>query len=750
MAVSNNHLTVDESRLHRNVSGSLGLPDSDSSQFLNMGGSRLEVRALSGSISQNGYGFGEEEEDYQQRKAKFKHANKRERWNNRTEFLLTLVGYTIGLGNVWRFPHLCHKNGGASFLIPYGIMLAVEGIPLYYMELCIGQRMRKGSIGVWNEISPYLGGVGIASVVVCFLVCLYYNVVISWCVFYFVQSFQSPLPWAACPTHKVTIGNITRMEPVPACDVSKPTEYFWYRTTLGISSGIEDGGGMNWKLWGCLVATWILVWLCMCKGIKVTGKIVYITATLPLILLIIFFFRGVHLDGYQDGLRLLFVPEFNRLKDPLVWLDAAVQIFYSLGVAYGSLIAFSSYNPMKNDSTRDAITVCFVNCATSIYASIVVFCFIGFQAQDRMNTCLEEKRNDIERMLNVTGLISQGMPDWDKVNQGEISDVIKNASVIANETLRVCNKTQFLEISQGQGLAFIVFTDAINKMPLAPVWAVMFFLMLITVGIDTEFGMLEGVVTPIRDMKLLPNWKKEYVSGLISLVICVLGFPLVQHSGEYWVQLVDGYCSGIPLLIIALVECIAISYIYGIDRFSDDIQYMTNKPPRFIWKWCWKVISPLAILAVLGMSIKGMSEGRPSYSVWNDKLKKTVSKPLPPWGVFLGIMLTLCSIFFIPAVAFLRYFGFIGMGTPTLPDVVLSETHNSETQPLYQADNGKKKKKKKGAKTPAKTLTRKKGKALNGGPTLMVTTNGTLPTSGPGNGDIRHLLNHNNGTIGYI
>lgn len=62
-----------------------------------------------------------------------------------------------------------------------------------------------------------------------------------------------------------------------------------------------------------------------------------------------------------------------------MWLDAAIQIFYSLGVAYGSLIAFSSYNPIKHDSTKDAITVCLINCATSIYASVVVFCFIGFQ-----------------------------------------------------------------------------------------------------------------------------------------------------------------------------------------------------------------------------------------------------------------------------------------------------------------------------------------------------------------------------------
>ena len=69
----------------------------------------------------------------------------------------------------------------------------------------------------------------------------------------------------------------------------------------------------------------------------------------------------------------------------------------------------------------------------------------------------------------------------------------------------------------GQGLAFLTFTDAINKMPLGPLWSVVFFLMLITIGIDTEFGMLEGVVTPLIDMNLTPKWTKEKISGVAAL-----------------------------------------------------------------------------------------------------------------------------------------------------------------------------------------------------------------------------------------
>ncbi|KAJ3597276.1 hypothetical protein NHX12_000804 [Muraenolepis orangiensis] len=84
----------------------------------------------------------------------------RPQWENPIQFVLACVSYAVGLGNVWRFPYLCQLHGGGGFLIPYLIMLVLEGVPLFYMELAIGQKMRMGSIGAWSAISPYLGGVG--------------------------------------------------------------------------------------------------------------------------------------------------------------------------------------------------------------------------------------------------------------------------------------------------------------------------------------------------------------------------------------------------------------------------------------------------------------------------------------------------------------------------------------------------------------------------------------------------------------
>ncbi|RWS14029.1 Sodium-dependent neutral amino acid transporter SLC6A17-like protein [Dinothrombium tinctorium] len=122
----------------------------------------------------------------------------RESWDSKLQFMLATIGYAVGLGNVWRFPYLAQKNGGGAFLIPYLIMLAIEGIPVFYLELAVGQRLRKGAIGAWNLVSNYLGGIGIASAVVSFNVALYYNTIIAWCIFYLFHSFESPLPWSSC------------------------------------------------------------------------------------------------------------------------------------------------------------------------------------------------------------------------------------------------------------------------------------------------------------------------------------------------------------------------------------------------------------------------------------------------------------------------------------------------------------------------------------------------------------------------
>ncbi|XP_018575346.1 sodium-dependent neutral amino acid transporter B(0)AT3 [Anoplophora glabripennis] len=575
--------------------------------------------------------------------------DERESWDSKLTFLLATIGYAVGLGNVWRFPYLAQKNGGGAFLIPYFVMLAIEGIPIFYLELAIGQRLRKGAIGVWNQVSPFLSGIGISSAVVSFNVALYYNTIIAWCLFYFVQSFQSQLPWAKCPNVYFPNGSyITE----PECVISSPTQYFWYRTTLMVSEDISTPEQFNWKIALALLVAWILVYMCMIKGIASSGKVVYVTATFPYIVLIIFFFRGITLKGAGDGLRHLFTPSWHTILDPVVWLEAGTQIFFSLGLAFGGLIAFSSYNPVNNNCYRDAVMVSLTNCFTSMFAGIVVFSIIGFKATMTFEKCLQLRSSMLMELLG-SDYNSSKIPHQSTVPTNQaINKILPD--------LPVCDLQKELDNSaSGTGLAFIIFTEAINQFPGAQFWSVLFFLMLFTLGIDSQFGTLEGVVTSVVDMKLFPNLPKEILTGVICLTCCLISMVFAHGAGSYVFVLFDNFSGNFPLLIIAFFECIGVSYVYGLKRFADDIEMMTGQRPGLYWLICWKYLSPLAMLSILVASFVEIAVDGSGYAAWVSSKGETEQHTWPVWAVLLIIALVLTSVLWIPGAAIARLFGIV-------------------------------------------------------------------------------------------
>ncbi|XP_072303753.1 sodium-dependent neutral amino acid transporter B(0)AT1-like [Eucyclogobius newberryi] len=564
-------------------------------------------------------------------------AGDRPKWDNKAQYLLTCVGFCVGLGNVWRFPYLCQSHGGGAFMIPFLILLVLEGIPLLHLEFAIGQRLRKGSVGVWRSINPCLTGVGIASMLVSFLVGTYYNTIMAWIMWYLFNSFQNPLPWSQCPL------NANKTGLVEECARSSTVDYFWYRETLNTSTAIEETGDLQWWMVLSLVAAWTLLYVCTIRGIETTGKAVYITSTLPYLVLTIFLVRGLTLKGSFEGIKFLFTPDVNELMNPTTWLDAGAQVFYSFSLAFGGLISFSSYNSVHNNCEQDAVLISIINGCTSVYSATVIYSIIGFRATQNFDDCVSD---NILKLMNAFDVPENNITDS---NYNEALNFFNqtNPALVGNLDLATCDIKFFLSQGvEGTGLAFIVFTEAIIRMPISPLWAVLFFVMLFCLGLSTMFGNIEGVVAPLQDLNILPkSWPKEVLCGLVCFVSFGLGLIFALRSGNYWLALFDNYAGSIPLLVIGFCEMIAVVYVYGIDRFNKDIEFMIGHKPNIFWQATWRVVSPLIMVVILIFYFVTQVSKSPSYLVWDtaSAVFPTLDEQLYPTFVY-GIIFILAGI----------------------------------------------------------------------------------------------------------
>uniref|UniRef100_F6Z3N8 Transporter n=1 Tax=Ciona intestinalis TaxID=7719 RepID=F6Z3N8_CIOIN len=218
----------------------------------------------------------------EEREGEDKKLRERDVWSGKFDFLLACCGTAVGLGNVWRFPYLCYKNGGGAFLIPYLIV-----------------------------------------VIIC-----YYAVILAWALFYLFQSFRAELPWAncnntwndpiKCQDNLTYVRSLNMTEEQRRENFTFPVEEYWENYVLKITDGIEDLGGLRWELAGVLLLAWIVCYLTVFQGTKSTGKAMYFTATFPYVMLIILLIRGVTLPGAWKGIQFYITPNITKLGEPEV------------------------------------------------------------------------------------------------------------------------------------------------------------------------------------------------------------------------------------------------------------------------------------------------------------------------------------------------------------------------------------------------------------------------------------------------
>ncbi|XP_073347738.1 sodium- and chloride-dependent GABA transporter 2-like [Pagrus major] len=517
--------------------------------------------------------------------------NKRGQWANKREFILAIIGEIIGLGNVWRFPYLCFKNGGGVFLIPYVSILLTCGIPLFFLEVSVGQLTGQAGITCWGRICPLFQGLGYSNQMASLYMVMYYIVILAWAFLYLFSSFHTVLPWSSCNntwnTENCTdnhqndsfYGQINE-------NATSSVKEFWQRRVLGLSGGIEEMGSIRWDLAGCLVLSWIICYFCVWKGVKSSGKVVYFTATFPYMMLIALLIRGLTLPGAADGIGFYLSPDLTRLADPQVWMDAGSQILFSYAVCEGCLPALGSYNKYNNNCYKDTFALCILNSVTSIVAGFAVFSVLGFMSYE----------------LGV-----------------DISTVAES----------------------GPGLAFIAYPRAVAMMPLPQLWAAFFFIMIIFLGVDSEFVVLEGLVTSISDLYpsfFLTGHRRKLLLLFICAVSFCIGLIMVTEGGLYVFLLFDYYaCSGMPIMLCAILESICVGWIFGADHYYKKIKEMIGYYPSPYMKYCWRFLTPLACTGILLFSLVKFTP-----------LTYNSTYQYPGWGYAIGIVLALSSVFPTP------------------------------------------------------------------------------------------------------
>lgn len=514
----------------------------------------------------------------------------RQQWASPVEFLLSCIAMSVGLGNVWRFPFVALENGGGAFLIPYILVLLFIGKPLYYMELCLGQFCASGSVRVW-DISPAFRGVGYGQAFATWAVVTYYVSLMGLTVFYFFASFSSVLPWSTCGVlAAVTCVDKTKNATELAeslgmnkSNLTSAAEEYFRREVLQIDeSGIDNGlDAPEWRLSLCLLFSWIILFVVLAKGVQSSGKAAYFTALFPYVVLFIMLVRGATLPGAVDGVLYFIRPRWEMLLDPKVWYAAVDQSFFSLSVGFGSIIMFSSYNDFRHNVYRDAAIISVTDTLTSLLAGFTTFAILGHLADQ----------------LGV-----------------EVSEVVKGG---------------------GTSLAFVSYPDVLARFDWVPqLFAVLFFLMLFTLGVGSASALTGCIITIICDE--FPHFKR----WLVTLLVCIAGFLLglfyVTPQGQYVLELINYYGGGFIIFILVVFEIIAVQWVYGINNFCRDIEFMLGRKTGWYWKFCWTLLIPI-LLAVIFI-----------YSQATAKPLSVGSYELPSGFIGFGIFLAVIACLLVP------------------------------------------------------------------------------------------------------
>lgn len=501
--------------------------------------------------------------------------SQRSQWKSNTGFLLAALGSAIGLGNIWRFPYVAWRNGGGAFLIPYFVALFVVGVPLLILEFGFRHYMRRALPAALAEVHPRFRWIGWWAVsFVMFGIVAYYGVVIAWCGNYVVYSVTQP--WG-----DVSGVNAYFDEQLLGAFVNgAPFEF--YNESSGFRFGRMNGAvvislGLVW------IANWLITRRELQSGIELISKL-FIPALVLLTTVIVIWSWGF--EGAVDGRSIYLDPNWTQMFEAGTWIDAFTQIFFSLSIGFGIMVAYASYLPRDFDIPANAMLAATGNCLFSVFAGFAVFAAIGMLARD--------EGVDLARMDDVRSEISQ-LEAQETVTKPQAARLALLREIDAKNG-------RFESQMNSLGLVFKTYPAIITRMGgiAGPVFGVLFFLSLIVAGISSSMSIIEAFLCSLIDEF---GWSRPFVAAFLSCCGFVMGLVFCSQAGLFWLDLVDHFITSYALVLVAICESVIIGWLFTTRRLRAHLdRHRELRSSRTVSIAMRVVITGLLMLTWVGLS----------------------------------------------------------------------------------------------------------------------------------------------------
>ncbi|MDO5663190.1 MAG: sodium-dependent transporter [Brachybacterium sp.] len=480
----------------------------------------------------------------------------------RTAFIFAAIGSAVGLGNIWRFPAVAYENGGGAFMIPYLVALLTAGIPLLFIDYAVGHRWRGSAPLAWRRVKRWAEFIGWWQVLICVVIAVYYALIIGWSLNYMVFSVDQR--WGA------------------------DANAFFFETFTRSLGGTDVTIAFDYT--GAILLTIALVWVAtivtMALGVqKGVASSAMIFIPLLVIMFVILVVRAMLLPGAFEGLDALFTPNWEALTHPGVWVAAYGQIFFSLSIAFGIMLTYSSYLKKKSDLTGSGLVVAFANSGFELLAGIGVFAALGFMAQ------------------------AQG------VAVGEV-------------------------VTGGIGLAFIAFPTIISEAPAGALIGVLFFGSLVLAGFTSLVSIVEVVIAAVEDKFGIGRLFSTLAVTVPMAAFSILVFPTTM--GLAMLDTLDAFVNSYGIVAAALVSTIVLAYVLrALPTLRDHLNHSGTFPVGIFWMVCVGLIVPVVLAVSLGLATLELVTADEPYSGYPSWFVNIFGWGMAAALVVLGIVLSL-------------------------------------------------------------------------------------------------------------